>query len=495
MISLNLSIAERFRIFQDQLRDRWYSSDLLKSGDYDLVVIPSLTLPPRELHKMRETSHYEERFLFSLLKLQNPLTRIIYITSQPLSPDIIDYYLRLISGVPIADSRDRLKLFSVNDPSTQPLIQKILNCPQLINQVRQIVRSDRAYAICYKATDLERKLSVQLGIPLLATDPDLEYLGSKSGSRKIFADCQIPHPNGSPLVHTANDLAQEIQSLKHRNPQLQRCLVKLDRGSSGDGNALLDLRGLGDRPTLSEIHQRLATMGFQAKGDTWASFREFIHDWGAIVETFMEGARSPCTEGYINPDGSVEILSTHDQILGGPDGQCFLGGGFPAQADYRLQLQHYGQLVGEYLEKLGALGHYSVDFVVAQRQNTWQVQAIEINLRQVGTNHPMLTMKLLTQGHYNSQDGLFYSARGQAKYYKATDHLERDRYRGLLPRDVIGALIKHKLHFNSKTETGVVLHMMGCLPKLGTLGMTCMGNSPQQAQELYGQASEILEVF
>ena len=492
-IDLSFSIIEQFRTFQAQLRDRWNSANLWGTGDYDLVVIPSLTLPPRELHRTQGFLHYEERFLFSLLQLQNPRTQIIYITSQPLSPDIIDYYLRLIPGMPIANARDRLKLFSIRDPSAQPLTQKILNSPQIINRIRQTVRLDRAYAICYKATDLERQLSVQLGLPLLATDPDLGYLGTKSGSRQIFADCQIPYPDGSPLVHTVRDLAWEVQALKRRNPGLQRCVVKLDRGSSGDGNALLDLQGLDDRPALPDIYQRLATMGFQAEGDTWASFQDFVCDWGAIVEAFMEEARSPSVEGYINPDGSVEILSTHDQILGGPDGQCFLGAEFPAHANYRLQLQYYGQWVGERLATLGALGHYGVDFVGVQQQKKWQVQAIEINLRREGTTHPMMIMKLLTQGQYNPQDGLLYSARGQAKYYRATDYLESDRYQGLSSRDVIRAIAQHKLHFNPRTETGVVLHMMGCLPKFGKLGMTCIGNAPQQAQELYRQASEVLE--
>ena len=86
---------------------------------------------------------------------------------------------------------------------------------------------------------------------------------------------------------------------------------------------------------------------------------------GAIVEAFIEGEekRSPSVQGYISPGGTVEILSTHDQILGGPDGQVYLGCRFPADSAYRLQLQELGLKVGQALAKKGAMERFGVDFI------------------------------------------------------------------------------------------------------------------------------------
>ncbi|MEM1427497.1 MAG: peptide ligase PGM1-related protein, partial [Cyanobacteria bacterium P01_H01_bin.130] len=315
-------------------------------------------------------------------------------------------------------------------------------------------------------------------------------------SRQIFAECQVPHPDGSPLVYTVDDLAQETLALKQRNPHLKRCVVKLNEGFSGEGNALLDLRDLGDRPALAEIHQRFQTMRFQSSDETWLTFQPMISELGAIVEAFIEGEvkRSPSVQGRINPCGTVEVLSTHDQILGGPDGQIFLGCEFPAHQDYRLQLQHYGQAVGEKLANYGALERFGVDFVVVQQDSgRWDVQAIEINLRKGGTTHPFMAMKLLTKGEYNTEDGRFYSLQGQAKYYKATDNLESDRYRGLLPSDLMDAIAFNQLHFDTSTETGTVFHLMGCLSEFGKLGMTIIGNSRGEAEALYNQVSAALD--
>ena len=115
--------------------------------------------------------------------------------------------------------------------------------------------------------------------------------------------------------------------------------MKLDEGISGEGNALLDLRpivsvasqGSHDQ-RVATISDRFSTLRFQAKQETWENFSGRITELGAIAEAFVEGEikRSPSVQGRITPNGEVEILSTHDQILGGPDGQIYLGCRFPA---------------------------------------------------------------------------------------------------------------------------------------------------------------------
>ena len=48
----------------------------------------------------------------------------------------------------------------------------------------------------------------------------------------------------------------------------------------------------------------------------------------------------------IHPGGEVEVLSTHEQLLGGPSGQTYLGCQFPARDHYRCELQRWGLAVG-----------------------------------------------------------------------------------------------------------------------------------------------------
>ncbi|MDY7015692.1 MAG: carboxylate-amine ligase, partial [Cyanobacteriota bacterium] len=383
-----------FRQLQDRLRDRTSSIDPFDRDDCDILIVPSLSLDREQLRKISGFLHYEERLLFSLIRLRNPHTRLIYVTAQPLSPLIIDYYLQLLPGIPFSHARDRLLLFSTYDASLKPLTQKVLERPRLVERLRKALRPRKSYMVCFNSSHLERELSIKLDIPLLAACPDLLHWGSKSGSREIFGKAGIPHPDGSLSVWSPEELIQAAVELRSRNPSLGRMVVKLNEGFSGEGNAVLDLRSLGDRATGEEtaaaIRDRLPHLSFQAADETWDSFSSRIPEMGAIVEAFIEGKekRSPSFQGYIDPDRTVHILSTHDQILGGPDGQIYLGCRFPADAVYRLRLQELGVKVGEMLAARGAMERYSVDFVAVRqpdRAREWDIQAIEINLRKGGT--------------------------------------------------------------------------------------------------------------
>ncbi|MDA0672753.1 MAG: peptide ligase PGM1-related protein [Cyanobacteria bacterium] len=498
--------AVQFQKLQAHLSELWRPSDQFDARDCQVLVIPSLSLDQAELQKIAGVHYYEERLLFSLIRLRNPKTRLIYVTSQPLHPSIVDYYLELLPGIPSSHARDRLTLFSTYDTSHKPLTQKLLERPRLLQKLRETLDLQWAYMVCFNSTPLERQLALSLGIPLLALDPDLLYWGTKSGSRQIFAECGVPHPDGTELVGNADDLADVTADLWERNPQVQRLVIKLNQGFSGEGNALLDLRPLAHLAPGSSPHSQrvqgivaaLQQLRFQCVTETWPIFEQKIHQLGAIAEVFVEGdhKRSPSVQGRISPLGDVDILSTHDQILGGPDGQIFLGCSFPADAHYRLSIQAMGQAIGENLAAKGALERYGVDFIAVQRPEqplTWDLQAIEINLRKGGTTHPFMALKLLTEGEYNPQDGLFYTRKGQTKFYRASDNLQKPCYRGLLPSDLMDIIVSKRLHFNSVEGTGAAFHLMGCLSEYGKLGITSIGNTPDHAEEIYAQVVSALD--
>jgi hypothetical protein len=303
--------AEQFRQLQSQLRDRWNSVDLFDQDDRDILVVPSVSVDQRELKKIEGFLHYEERLLFSLIRLRNPRTRLVYITAQPLSPIVIEYYLQLLPGIPFSHARDRLLLLSTYDGSLKPLTQKILERPRLIERIRQALRPQKSYMVCYNSTQLEQELSVQLDIPLLAPAPDLLYWGTKSGSREIFAESGVPCPDGSESIRNADDLVVAAAELWERQPQLKRMVVKLNEGFSGEGNAILDLRPISEvapgqashAERVAALIDRMEHLSFQARSETWENFSTRIPELGALVEAFIEGdeKRSPSVQGYISP--------------------------------------------------------------------------------------------------------------------------------------------------------------------------------------------------
>ena len=216
---------------------------------------------------------------------------------------------------------------------------------------------------------------------------------------------------------------------------------------------------------------------------------------GGIVEERIVGAevRSPSVQLRTLPGGRVEILSTHDQMLGGASGQRYLGCVFPAAADYARAITEHAEVIGRRLASTGALGRFAVDFVVVRDgSGRWTPYAIELNLRKGGTTHPFLTLQFLTDGRYEPGTSLFLTPRGHEKHLMATDHLESDLLRGLVPEDLFDIVARHGLQFDQSRQEGVVFHMISSLTEHGRVGMTAVGDTPEEAERRYRQAERVL---
>lgn len=217
---------------------------------------------------------------------------------------------------------------------------------------------------------------------------------------------------------------------------------------------------------------------------------------GGIVEERITGAelRSPSVQLRVTPLGEVELLSTHDQLLGGPSGQSYLGCRFPADFGYARAISAEATKIARRLADEGALGRFAVDFVVTRddANGAWSPYAIELNLRKGGTTHPFLTLQFLTGGSYDPATALFTAPSGREKHMVATDHLESPSFRGLTHDDLFDIMVRHGLHFDHARQTGVVFHMMSALSELGRVGLTAVGNSPHEADETYRRAERIV---
>ncbi|MCO4748189.1 MAG: carboxylate-amine ligase [Proteobacteria bacterium] len=467
----------------------------------DVVIVPSLSLDARELAKISGVYHYEERMLVNLMLLRQPRTRLIFVTSQQLDPVVVDYYLALLPGVPASHARSRLVMLHCSDASSLPLSDKILQRPRLIERIKREIRTpDRAHLVCFNSTSRERTLAIRLGLPLNSVDPALADLGTKSGCREVFREAGVDMPFGFERLQTVDDIAKALAEVKRNAPSLSRGVVKLNDGFSGEGNAVFPMGDLDGNASVNDLSAKIKDLlperlKFEAPAEHWESFIEKYNDMQGIVEAWVEGDHkmSPSAQCRVNAIGEPQVISTHDQVLGGPSGQVFLGCTFPAADAYRLDIQDSAAKVAEVLAKKGVIGRFGIDYVSVPTEDGWKHSAIEINLRKGGTTHPFLTLKFLTAGSYSLEDGLFYAPSGRPKYYFGTDTLQEDRYRGLLPEDLVDIAVYHGLHFHGPTERGVVFHLIGALSEYGKIGVVAIGDNPQQARFLYQRTMQVLD--
>ena len=217
---------------------------------------------------------------------------------------------------------------------------------------------------------------------------------------------------------------------------------------------------------------------------------------GGIVEERIQGSdfRSPSVQMRITPVGDLEILSTHDQLLGGPSAQTYLGSCFPADQRYGQLICREGRKIGQHLAEMGVLGRFAVDFVVVRgHEGSWHSYAIEINLRKGATTHPFLILQFLTGGQYYEDDGVFRTPSGLIKHYVTSDHLQSTLYRAFTPQDLIAILLRHSLHFDDTRQTGILVHMLATIGENGRFGVVAVGDSLEQALELYDRIQAVVQ--
>ena len=479
--------------FQTQFRDVFPD----KLAPRTVVIVPSLTLDHEILGKIQGINYYEERLLCLLMLLRMPRTNVIYVTSTLVDPVIIDYYLHLLPGITGYHARQRLTMLNCADISGRSLTEKILQRSLLVERIKNCIPPGHpAHLACFNVTPMERTLAVQLGIPVYGSDPDLLFLGTKSGSRMLFKKTGVNCPPGFENLSTENDIIDALYRLKFELPGLARAVVKINDGFSGEGNAIFYYAGAPEGDSLREwIRENIRQLKIVAPDLNYRSFLKKFYRMQGIVEAFLEGETktSPSVQCRINPVGEIDIISTHDQLLGSDAAQVFLGAYFPASADYAVEIAAMARKVAEEMRAQGVLGRFSIDFVSVRQGDGWKHYAVEVNLRKGGTTHPYLMLQFLTGGKYNSDTGDFELADGKKRFYFASDNFFSENCKGLTPHDLIDIAICNDIHFNSTKEEGVVFHIIGALSQYGKLGLVCIGETIEKAMAYYRRTVDLLE--
>jgi hypothetical protein len=478
-----------FAELQSRLRSFWPNVTLRSIGDIErtVVVVHSISFDVPE-HLIPVFPAYEERFLCLVLSLlRAPRSRVVYLTSQPIHPRVLEYFFGLVPELDTPEARSRFFTVSLVDGRNEPLARKLLARPGALRRIRGLIGDPEvAFILPFCMTHDEVELAVRLGLPIYGCDPALNELGTKTGSRRVFAEEGVRHPVGLE-VDGALDLRSALHELRRLSPEARQAVVKLDVGVSGLGNALVDLAHAGEDPLIA--------LELEDQESNAEDYRAALNDVGGIVEERIEGEsfRSPSVQLRMSPAGQVDIMSTHDQVLGGPHGQTYFGCHFPADPEYAERIAAEALKVGRRLAREGVIGRASVDFAAVKSEGEWNPYALEINIRCGGTTHPNFALTALTDGAYDPLAGEYRTRMGDVKHYAATDHLDSPAYRTLTPDDLFDVVAERGLGWDVEHETGVVLHMVSALAVAGRIGLTAIGDDLEQARALYYDVKRALD--
>jgi len=474
-------IEERFEEIQSRLPDLYARLKADPRTPRLALVVPSLSLDTEGMAMPEGIVHYEERMLYLLNMLRHPHCSLALCTSYPVPDSLISYYLHFLPGVPYSHAHSRLKLFSAHDWRDVPLTQKILERPILLERLRRHVQSHpNAYLTCYQSSPLEMQLAVELGIPILGTDPRHLGFGSKSKARSLFAAAGVPCPAGSSDLRTERQIGEAILELKGQ----RAIVIKQNHGVSGLGNAVLPLEDV----ETESVESVLQALPGQARCEVpWGQFLRRFERVGGVVEAFIDNATPVSVQLHAAPDGTVELLGTHEELYDSRG--IYVGCKLPVREPLRPALHLAAISMGRLLAAEGVTGRFDVDFLALPGQ----LLGLDVNLRKGNTTYPLRTLNLLAGGSYDPETGLFRTAGGETRAYISTDKLTSPLLHGLLPEDLIDIATYQGLHYSTSSHTGAVFHMLGGLSRYGRVGVTCVGTDPEGARELYHKCLRGLE--
>ncbi len=482
-------LGRRFEGLQARLANQWKLIQSMNQREQAMVVVPSVELPGEEASGTALLA-LEERLLCLLLLLRKPRARMIYCTSQAIAPNIVDYYLGLLPGVIPAHARARLHLFPVHDGSPRPLARKILERPRLVERLRDLIPDpETTHLVPFTTTDLERGLSVALGIPTFGADPRCDEIATRSGSRRLFSEVGVGHRQGVEGIRSPSDVLNAIRELRARIPDLPQVRIELERGDPRRGGLTVGLASFVEANGMEaarEFHERFRAGLAGAEALVAESFWQRVGSEGAVVEVprILEERRVVSVELRITPLGGVELQATHDRPARGESAWRF-----PADPAYARSVAADALRVGEELRQRGVLGTFATLFEVGRDLGgVWQKEALQIHLGKSEVSMPYLTLEFLTDGRYGLEEGRFKARGGQSKCYLSTQSVASPSYRAITPDEIFDFVVRHGLHYDHATQTGVVLHTLSGLTELGSFGLTAVADSHEDARELHDRA-------
>ena len=203
----------------------------------------------------------EHRYLNAILMLNRIDCDVVFVCSREPPPEVLAAYEDIVTPAVAARIRERLHLVVVDDLGPRPLAAKLLDRPDLLDEIRERVAGRVAVIEPWNVTDHEVAVALALGLPINGTAPALRSEAFKAAGRCLFRRTGVPVPVGVEGVHTVDDVVDAVARIRSERPDVAAVVVKHDDSGAGDGNTVVELTGpSGAARTPSELRATVAAL-------------------------------------------------------------------------------------------------------------------------------------------------------------------------------------------------------------------------------------------
>lgn len=277
-----------------------------------------------------------------IFALKDSNVDVIYVTPYEFPEEIVNYYSKILN---IGEIDKYQSLFTIivpeNDiklPKKLAVAAQLLYSPNAIKRIKLLIKGRNSYIVPGIISNDEIKLSNLLGVPMLSGEPQKVHLYStKSGSRRIFNQANIPIPVGAYDIYDQNEFEILLTKLVLSNPFVSQWIFKIDNEFNGRGTASLsieNIKGIKDVRigTLEindaiidtfqqRIHKELPLKTQIAMPSLFKNYECFINEFckvGGVIEAKPNCPKgtlySPSISFLIEPDGNIIMIGGYDKV-------------------------------------------------------------------------------------------------------------------------------------------------------------------------------------
>jgi hypothetical protein len=358
------------------------------------------------------------------------------------------------------------------------------------------------------------RLALKLQVPILGADPSRGIVyATKSGCRRIFAASDVNTPPGVYDIQNERELLLQLSKKIIEHPEYQQWLVKIDNEFQGRGTALLDLTRIrclsvdGRREIMDEVTMQNNVEGFldvlrdrlfyelretlsnririisSFVYPTWVEFMQEFKNNGGVIEAVPQTVvGSPIVNMFIEPDGTINILSVQEQLLSPQF--CSLGAAFPQNSVPYDALRDASLSVGRVCVRKQIYGYVSIQYIAyIGEENALKLWGIDLNLHLTNNSLFHQVFDHVTGGKMDQSTGQYVSRRSEGLLKKSYVYggLMRHPQFQTWRHSAFFALCRQKgISFDLSTRTGSLFHLVDTLNK-GLLGIICIGKTPTEA--------------
>ncbi|MBI5449038.1 adenosylhomocysteinase [Candidatus Gottesmanbacteria bacterium] len=328
---------------------------------------------------------------------------------------------------------------------------------------------DLGYIDVYQNTVEEHLFGKRAGLPLYANPMIGQEYGTKSGFRRLAKKIKLSIPRGYESVKTPQVVLKKVHALFASGAS--RVIIKIDEGLSGAGQTLINKEEFFSLSKKEQNH--FVTAAIQ-------KIPQFGKQSAATVEEWVEGAiASPSIQLEVRPDKTVHVVSMKDQLLEGVE-KWYIGCSYPVSSlteKQKIQFEKEARQFTEVLAHKGYIGFLGMDAILFPDGSFLWVEA---NVRKPGTFYPRIIAEKLNGGTLRNT------------YYVACD-FTIPKLKGTSCTDV-HSLLRSYLYPIVGKKRGVVVYNTGALLDAGRFDLICIGESAEDAKDLFRQVKHLLDV-